>query len=59
MCVTSPLHVSVMLDLFCEACPIIICGREFSADLIVFSDNIFDVILGVNLAETESRKKKS
>ena len=48
LCVTSPLGVSAMLDLVCEACPIDICGRDFLADLIILPDNTYDVILGVN-----------
>ncbi|KAK9932538.1 hypothetical protein M0R45_019772 [Rubus argutus] len=45
---TSPLGVSAILDLVCDACSIVICGRDFLADLIVLPDNTYDVILGVN-----------
>ncbi|XP_062005928.1 uncharacterized protein LOC133723115 [Rosa rugosa] len=48
LCVTSPLGVSLELSMICDACPIVICGREFSAVLIVIPDHTYDVILGVD-----------
>ncbi|KAM5550611.1 hypothetical protein ABKV19_027119, partial [Rosa sericea] len=48
MCVISPLGVSLELCMFCDACPILIGGREFTATLIVLADHTYDVILGVD-----------
>ncbi|XP_024163863.1 uncharacterized protein LOC112170798 [Rosa chinensis] len=48
LCVTSPLGVSLELDMFCNDCPIGIGGREFSASLIVIPDHTYDVILGMD-----------
>jgi phage terminase large subunit-like protein len=48
LCVKSPLGVSVELKLLCSACPLVIGGRDFSADLIVLADDTYDVILGVD-----------
>ncbi|XP_061998922.1 uncharacterized protein LOC133716220 [Rosa rugosa] len=48
LCVTSPLGISLELDTFCDDCPIGICGREFSASLIVIPDHTYDVILGMD-----------
>ncbi|XP_050368987.1 uncharacterized protein LOC126787098 [Argentina anserina] len=48
LCVTSPLRVSLELETICNACPIVIGGREFSAFLIVISDHTYDVILGID-----------
>ncbi|XP_062014480.1 uncharacterized protein LOC133731020 [Rosa rugosa] len=48
LCVTSPLGVSLELDMFCDDCPIGIGGREFSASLIVIPDHTYDVILGMD-----------
>ncbi|XP_062028398.1 uncharacterized protein LOC133744279 [Rosa rugosa] len=48
LCVTSPLGVSLELDMFCDDCPIGICSREFSASLIVIPDHTYDVILGMD-----------
>ena len=48
LCVISPLGVSAELDRLCVACPIVISGREFSADLVVIPDHTYDVILGVD-----------
>ncbi|XP_024190436.1 uncharacterized protein LOC112194428 [Rosa chinensis] len=45
---TSPRGVSLELSMICDACPIMICGREFSAVLIVIPDHTYDVILGVD-----------
>lgn len=55
LCVTSPLGVTEEISLFCDACPLLICGRNFSADLIVISDNTFNVIyLGCGLVKVQS-----
>ena len=48
LCVSSPLGVSMELGTLCEACPIVISGREFLASLIVIPDRSYDVILGVD-----------
>ncbi|XP_062005975.1 uncharacterized protein LOC133723167 [Rosa rugosa] len=48
LCVTSPLGVSLELDMFCDDCPIGICGREFFASLNVIPDHTYDVILGMD-----------
>ena len=48
LCVTSPLGVTVELDRLCVACPVVISGRGFSADLIVIPDHTYGVILGVD-----------
>nr|XP_011464121.1 PREDICTED: uncharacterized protein LOC105351476 [Fragaria vesca subsp. vesca] len=48
LCVSSPLGVSIQLSTLCEACPIVIGGREFLAFLIVIPDRSYDVILGVD-----------
>ncbi|XP_061999060.1 uncharacterized protein LOC133716364 [Rosa rugosa] len=48
LCVTSSLGVSLELCMFCDACPIVIGGREFTATLIVLADHTYDVILGVD-----------
>lgn len=48
LCVKSPLGVSEEVCMFCDTCPFLIGGRNFSADLIVIGDNTFDVILGVD-----------
>lgn len=42
------LSKKLVLDLVCDACSIVIYGRDFLADLIVLSDDTYDVILGVN-----------
>ena len=46
--VTSPLGVSAQLSLICIGCPLVIGGKDFTADLIVLADNTYDVILGVD-----------
>ncbi|XP_024195757.1 uncharacterized protein LOC112198894 [Rosa chinensis] len=46
--VISPVGVSLELCMFCDACPILIGGREFTATLIVLADHTYDVILGVD-----------
>ncbi|XP_062028654.1 uncharacterized protein LOC133744583 [Rosa rugosa] len=48
LCVISPLGVSLELDMFCDACPIVIGGKEFTATLIVLADHKYDVILGID-----------
>nr|XP_011462155.1 PREDICTED: uncharacterized protein LOC105350864 [Fragaria vesca subsp. vesca] len=48
LCVSSPLGVSIELGTLCDACPIVISGREFLASLIVIPDRSYDVILGVD-----------
>ncbi|XP_024171872.1 uncharacterized protein LOC112177859 [Rosa chinensis] len=48
LCVTSPLDVSLDLIMVCDACPIVICGRDFSTVLIVIPDHTYDVILGID-----------
>ncbi|XP_040367369.1 uncharacterized protein LOC121050647 [Rosa chinensis] len=48
LCVTSPLGVSLELCMFCDACPIVIGGREFTATLIVLADHMYNVILCVD-----------
>ena len=47
----------------CRKSPIVICGREFLADLIVINDSGFDVVLGMDWLGTsyaliDCRKKK-
>ncbi|KAM5569940.1 hypothetical protein ABKV19_017121, partial [Rosa sericea] len=55
LCVISPLGVSLELDMFCDACPIVIGGRELSATLIVLEDHTSDTALRAGfLAHVES-----
>ncbi|XP_024178320.1 uncharacterized protein LOC112184284 [Rosa chinensis] len=44
LCVTSPLCVSLELSMFSDDCPIVICGREFTASLIVIPDHTIPVV---------------
>ena len=41
LCVSSPLVVSIEVRTLCDACPIVISGREFLASLIVVPDRSF------------------
>ncbi|XP_040367269.1 uncharacterized protein LOC112177433 [Rosa chinensis] len=55
LCVISPLGVSLELDKFCDACPIVIGGKEFTAALIVLADHKSDTALRAGfLAHVES-----
>ena len=47
----------------CRKSPIVICGREFLANLIIINDSGFDIVLGINWSGTsyaliDYKKKK-